>query len=92
MKLLYINEFFKNKKIISLSLITNSLAIGLSFIIGFLYTSYKQQVYMEKYNHTKLKWHDYLIAFLLSFATALTAFSIVFVVSGYLPMSRARHI
>tara|TARA_B100000686_G_scaffold348096_1_gene438333 strand:+ start:656 stop:934 length:279 start_codon:yes stop_codon:yes gene_type:complete len=92
MKLLHINSFLKNKKIVCLSILTNAVAIALSFIIGILYTSYKQQSYIEKEDGSDLKWYDYIVALLLSIATAITSYTIVFVFSGYLPMSRIKFV
>ena len=71
---------------------TNAVAIALSFIIGILYTSYKQQSYIEKEDGSDLKWYDYIVALLLSIATAITSYTIVFVFSGYLPMSRIKFV
>ena len=92
MKLLHINSFLKNKKIVFLSILTNAVAIALSFIIGILYTSYRQQSYIEQKDGSDLKWYDYIVALLLSIATAITSYTIVFLFSGYLPMSRIKFV
>ena len=92
MKITHFQEFFKNKKIVFLSIFTNAIAIALSFIIGIFYTTYKKESYLSEEGEANLKWHDYIITLLLSISTALTAYFIVFIVSGYLPMSRIRFV
>ena len=92
MKFLHINQFISNKKIVFLSIFTNAIAIALSFIIGIFYTTYRKESYLAKEGETNLKWYDYIITLLLSISTALTAYFIVFIISGYLPMSRIRFV
>ena len=92
MKITHFQEFFKNKKLVFLSILTNAIAITLSFIIGIFYTTYRKESYISKEEESNLKWYDYSIAMLLSIATALTAYFIVFLISGYLPMSRIQFV
>ena len=92
MKITYFREFFKNKKIVFLSIFTNAIAITLSFYIGIFYTAYRKESYISEEGGPNLKWYDYLVAMLLSILTALTSYFIVFVISGYLPMSRIQFV
>ena len=43
MKITHFQEFFKNKKLVFLSILTNAIAIALSFIIGIFYTTYRKE-------------------------------------------------
>ena len=92
MKITHFQEFFKNKKLVFLSILTNAIAIALSFIIGIFYTTYRKESYISEERESNLKWYDYFIAMLLSIATAFTAYFIVFLISGYLPMSRIQFV
>ena len=92
MKITHFQEFFKNKKIVFLSIFTNAIAITLSFIIGIFYTTYRKESYISEEGESNLKWYDYFVAMLLSILTALTSYFIVFIISGYLPMSRIQFV
>lgn len=92
MKITHFQELFKNKKLVFLSIFTNAIAIALSFIIGIFYTTYRKESYVSEEGTSNLKWYDYFIAMLLSIATALTSYLIVFIISGYLPMSRLKFV
>ena len=92
MKITHFQEFFKNKKIVFLSIFTNAIEITLSFIIGIFYTTYRKESYISEEGESNLKWYDYFVAMLLSVLTALTSYFIVFIISGYLPMSRIQFV
>jgi len=92
MKITHFQEFFQNKKLVFLSIMTNAIAIALSFIIGIFYTTYRKESYISTEEEDNLKWYDYIIALLLSIVTALTSYFMVFIISGYLPMSRIQFV
>lgn len=85
-----------NRKLVCTSLIANSFAISISVIVGILYSSLRYHwINKEKENienHENLKWYDYIITFLVSFMTAAISYWIVYILIGYLPMSRAQFV
>ena len=53
MKITHFQEFFKNKKLVFLSILTNAIAIALSFIIGiFIRHIEKNLIYPKKVYQT----------------------------------------
>ena len=70
-----------------LSLIANSFAVALAILINSLYTTEKSKSRKNK-PQSSFKLKDYGLSFALSIMGAFLAYSFVYALAGYLPMTR----
>lgn len=75
-----------------LSLFCNSIAVGLSTLAAIWYTHWKYHIKNKESPQTKtfLSKYDLIIAGTLSTLTALTIYSIIYYIFGYLPMGKVQ--
>ena len=80
------------KTIWYISILTNTAAISLAAVLGILYAQWRLKALRKKHKAvpTTLKWYDYLAFFTLTGLGALLAYSITYVLFGYVPMSKLK--
>lgn len=69
-----------------LSILTNVFAISLSTLFSVVYTQWR--IKNNKSDKKILKWYDYVIILLFVMISGFIAYSIIYLLSGYVPMSQ----
>jgi hypothetical protein len=69
-----------------LSILTNVFAISLSTLFSVVYTQWRLK--NNKPDKKILKWYDYVIILLFVMISGFIAYSMIYLLSGYVPMSQ----
>ncbi len=69
-----------------LSILTNVFAISLSSLFSVVYTQWRLK--NNKPDKRILKWYDYVMILLFVMISGFIAYSIIYLLSGYVPMSQ----
>jgi hypothetical protein len=68
------------------SIVTNVMAITISTLISIFYTQW--QLKNKKSRKQNLQWYDYIVITFLTMLSGIVSYSIVYLLSGYVPMSQ----
>jgi len=68
------------------SIVTNVMAITISTLISIFYTQW--QLKNKKSKKQTLQWYDYIVITFLTMLSGIVSYSIVYLLSGYVPMSQ----
>ena len=69
-----------------LSILTNVFAISLSTLFSVVYTQWRLK--NNKPDKKILKWYDYVMILLFVMISGFLAYSVIYLLSGYVPMSQ----
>tara|TARA_A100001011_G_scaffold209533_1_gene217755 strand:+ start:5813 stop:6097 length:285 start_codon:yes stop_codon:yes gene_type:complete len=70
------------------SIISNCVALGLSAMVGYLYSGYKYNKQDKDDKSYHMKWYDYFAAFWFAVITAFVVYGVVLGLFGYVPMGK----